>query len=160
MITRFSAKPLNPKKFHVLNRAISGFRSAVYHFGMENTKNAVVPVWVSFWTCFCRKDHNITVGMGIHRILIMTDVVCGVVNAKNLHRIYLVPNYSDCVMVFIRILSLITIKFLVSKAGQKMIFKPWNEVLRAGMSPKVLCGVELGTLLAGLFGGWCTKLKR
>jgi hypothetical protein len=83
-IAGLNTEPPDPKKCHMLGRAIPCFGSYMHDLGVKNTEDMSIPVWMSIWTGFWGNDHDITMCSRVHGILVTAYIISGVVNPQNL----------------------------------------------------------------------------
>jgi hypothetical protein len=111
-MSHVAAKPTNPKEFHPLGPS-SSFRAGtdMTNIGVENSKNAPVPIWMRRRIIFIlmREDHEVGVSTCIQDVLVAGGVISCTINAKDFVRVYALPLYGHVRKILLRKLVFITI---------------------------------------------------
>ena len=106
----------------MLQGVVGGFSTNVQDLGMEYPKNMSIPKRVCICTCFGGADHDVTTCSWINRVLIPSDIICGVVDMKHLGQVHQIIKNKDAPVIGVGVILFISIIIEFAQVTEQVIF--------------------------------------
>src|SRR6266568_3102027 len=96
---------------------------------VEDFKNVSIPVWVSIFSIFTGKQHNVRLCLRVDSILCPSIVISSIVDPDNAMAVHVIIGNNHICLLFISELIFITIILEIEQMGKQMIEEPRDKIL-------------------------------